>query len=223
DGFLKSFDSLPFGPDPAKGVFNKNVYLHPTLKIHWTLPAGWNYANEATVAGAANKESQILVTIAGKEQQIDTLINNFVNGYYARTRKQPMSDGKLKLRDRTASEIILPAQQTNKILYTVWFRKDKMTYAILATGDQSQTEIFRQCTLTFRDLDESDFKDIFSKELTILNASADETPAQLTARTGNAVTAKFTAIMNGITEEGKFQKDQTLKAVRNKPYAPPVK
>src|SRR6185295_3232882 len=163
--FLRSFNHLPFGPDPAKGVFNKNTFLHPELKIFWTLPEGWTYANESTAAGAANKESLILVTIAGKEQQIDTLINNFVNGYYAKTRKQPIADGKLTLKDRTASEIILPAQQNNKIYYTVWFRKDKMTYLILAIGDQSQTEVFRQSCMTFRDLESADFNQIFSKEL----------------------------------------------------------
>ena len=77
--------------------------------------------------------------------------------------------------------------------------------------------------MTFRDLEEADFKEIVSKELSILQTVENETPVQLTDRTGNAATSKFTAIMNGIPEDGKFQKGQSVKAVEAKPYGSPAK
>ncbi|MBS1977634.1 MAG: M48 family metalloprotease [Bacteroidetes bacterium] len=220
DEFLMAFNQLPLGPNPSHGVFNDNIFLHPTLNIYWELPKGWNYINESTVAGATFKENQLMVTLAGKDRQLDTLIENFVNGYYAKTRKQPISDKRFDVNGRRGSEVILPGRENNQILYTMWFRKDHFTYVILGVGSPDLQDTFRSSTLTFRDLKEEDRDNIKMDELLTIKASGTETCAQLAQKAGNQVNAGYLSLVNNIPETQTFVKGEIIKTIHRRKYTP---
>ena len=218
--FLMAFNQLPLGTNPSHGVFNENIFLHPTLNIYWELPKAWNYINESTVAGAASKDNQLMVTIAGKDRQLDTLIENFVNGYYAKTRKQPLSDKRLDVNGRRGSEVILPGRQDNQILYTMWFKKDHFTYVILGIGTPNLEHSFRSSTLTFRDLKEEDRDNIRMDEMVTLRATGVETCALLAQKAGNQVNAGYLALVNNIPETQTFVKGEIMKTIHRRKYTP---
>ena len=219
-GFLSEFNQIMYGPDPAKGIFYENIFLHPGLKLFWDLPKGWSYFNEATMAGAVSEDQKTFVAIkvAGLDRQIDSLIVDFVNNFYATTRKKPILDTTLAMPGRTGSEVVMPAKKKGQILFSLWFKKDGLTYAILGSGSLDKLKDFEKIGQSFRDLEQTDYKLIEYQELLTVKSLSGETPALLNKRVGNSVDLKITAVLNEVQETSSLKADQAFKVILRKPF-----
>jgi predicted Zn-dependent protease len=216
----KSLSGLLVGPSPDKGIFNRNIFVHPKMKVYWALPEGWSYANEASAAGGIGKDGQLVLTIVGKDTRMDTIIEKFVNNYYKQTRYRPVSDKKISIQGREGAEVIISGSERKNILYTVWFKKDGFTYVIMGKGPTAMTDAFRNSALTFRDLQPTDFPLIRQRELVLVPAVEGETINKFNERIGSELKVKMAAIINGVPETHIFAKDDIVKAVIRVPYKP---
>ena len=218
--FLSCFNQVLYGADPAQGIFNQNIFLHPGLKMFWELPKEWTYFNEATLAGAISPDHKTLMAIkvAGLDRQIDSLIVKFVNNFYSTTRKKPMRDTTLAMLGRIGSEVVMPAKKKNEILYSVWFKKDGLTYTILGSGTADRLKDFQKVSQSFRDLQATDHSLIQYQELLTIKSQAGESLKTLNNRTQNSISPNMTLILNEISEGYNFKKDEPVKVVLRKPY-----
>jgi predicted Zn-dependent protease len=216
----KTLSGLLVGPSPGKGLFSRNIFLHPKMNIYWALPEGWNYANEAAAAGGIGKDGQLVLTIVGQDSRMDTIIEKFVNNYYKQTRYRPISDKKISMQGREGAELIISGSERKIILYTVWFKKDGFTYVIMGKGPTTMTDSFRNSALTFRDLQPTDFPLIKQRELVLVPAIEGETISGFNERTGSELKVKMAAIINGVPESHTFVKDDIVKGVIRVPYKP---
>ena len=218
--FLSSFNQVMYGADPAKGIFNSTIFLHPGLKLFWELPIDWTYFNEPTMAGAVSPDQKTFVAlkVAGLERQMDSLIVDFVNNYYATTRKKPTLDTTLSMSGRTGSEVVMPAKKKNEILFSVWFKKDGLTYAIIGSGEQSWLKEFEKISQSFRDLVTADYPLIQYQELFTIKSKSGETMEALNKRSGNSVDQNMTAVLNEIPETYALKNYEAIKVILLKPY-----
>lgn len=218
--FLRSFDHIPYGPNPAHGIFNQNIFLHPGLKIYMEFPKAWTYLNETSSAGgySPGQKDVAIIMRAGRDRQIDTLIENFVNGYYAQTRQQPQSDKQIKMKGREGSELVLPRPNRNDILYTLWFRKDGSTYVILATGPASQLSQYREIGLSFRDLTVEDYPLIFAEELMTVKAVKNETLKDISKRSSNSLKPILVELINGVSDSTPLPDGEPIRITVRKLY-----
>ena len=218
--FLSSFNQILYGADPSHGIFNRNIFLHPGLKLFWEVPKDWTYFNEATMAGAVSPDQKTFVAlkVAGLDRQMDSLIVDFVNNYYATTRKKPTLDTTLAMNGRTGSEVVMPAKKKNEILFSVWFKKDGLTYAIIGSGAQTQLKEFEKIAQSFRDLMSKDHPLIQYQELLTVKSKSGETIETLTKRTSNSISQKMTSILNEISDAYTFKEAESVKVVMLKPY-----
>lgn len=218
--FLSAFDHILFGPNPAHGIFNQNVFLHPELKIYMELPNTWKTLNESSAAGgySEGQKDVALLMRAGRDRQIDTLIENFVNNYYARTRLEPLSDKEIKMKGRDGSELILPKQNRNELLYTLWFKKDGSTYIILAMGNVAQLPVYREIGLSFRDLTPDDEVLIFSEELMTEKAGKNETLKAINARSGSSLDPAILELLNDLDESSALPYGEPVRTTVRKVY-----
>lgn len=220
--FERSVDSLLYGPNPAKGIFEKNTFYHPVLDLYWELPAGWKYVNETSAAGGMKDNRQIILTIAGKERQLDTLIENFVNGYYRQTRHKPISDKKVAMKGREGAELIIAGSDNKNLVYTLWFKKGGYTWVILGVGeDTTAIPTFRESALTFRDLQASDYKNIRNENVLSVMARAGETLTALARRSGNISDESYLALMNGVEPTYTCKTTERMKIIVVAPYKKP--
>jgi predicted Zn-dependent protease len=209
-----------YGPNPAHGIFNQNIFLHPGLKIYMEFPKTWTYLNESSTAGGYSEGQKDIALImrAGRDRQIDTLIENFVNGYYAQTRQQPQSDKQIKMKGREGSELILPRPNSNEILYTLWFKKDGNTFVILATGQTSRLLLYREIGLSFRDLTQDDYSLIYDQELLTVKAVKNETLKDLSKRSDNSLDPKLTELINEVSESKPLPEGEPVRIAIRKLY-----
>ncbi len=218
--FLPSFDGVGFGPNPANGVFHQQTFLHPGLMVHWDLPEGWEQFNQESAAGAytSDQKNMIALRLAGLDRQKDTLIERFVNRYYAKTRKKPISDKDIDLITGRGSEVILPGAKKNEILYTLWVKNDGYTYLILGSGPSEQTELLRKSGMTFGDLTASDKPHVSRYQMLTTTANKDEGVDAITKRTGNVLKPDWLALINELPSGQNPDPGTPVKVIVRKPY-----
>jgi predicted Zn-dependent protease len=61
--FLARLDGLVVGPDPANGIFVKNVFQHPGLGLALDMPAGWKTKNTPAAAIASEPDGRAAVAL----------------------------------------------------------------------------------------------------------------------------------------------------------------
>ena len=85
DRFLSHIDGMLFGPDPQQGYFEDGVFLHPALKFRFSLPQGWQTANQTQQVILAEPNGQAQITLAPAQgNSIDAAAKAFLSVEIAR-------------------------------------------------------------------------------------------------------------------------------------------
>jgi predicted Zn-dependent protease len=220
EDFLAVFEGTPFGPNPAHGIFNGNTFLHPGLMIRWATPADWLPFNEESAAGAYTKDQKAMIAlrVAGLERQKDTLIERFVNNYYAKTLRKPRSDKDIDIPGRRASEVILPGSKKNEMLYTLWIQHGEFTFVIMGSGKSEQLDVLRSSATSFADLGTSDRTLVSRFLLSTASFGKGETFDTFSKRTGNVMKPDWLELINGLPKGESPAGGEHLKIILRKPY-----
>ncbi|WP_417613581.1 M48 family metalloprotease [Parasphingorhabdus sp.] len=64
DQFLQSLDGILYGDDPKQGVIEGNSFLHPDLRVKFTVPNGFSMQNGARAVSIAGSSGQAQFTTA---------------------------------------------------------------------------------------------------------------------------------------------------------------
>jgi predicted Zn-dependent protease len=62
-GFLRGFENLLVGPDPAQGVIRAQRFMHPGLDLALDFPSGWQVQNSAAAVGAGSPQRDAVVML----------------------------------------------------------------------------------------------------------------------------------------------------------------
>lgn len=80
DRFLSHIDGMLFGPDPQQGYFENGVFLHPALKFRFSVPQGWQTANQTQQVILAEPNGQAQITLAPAQgNSIDAAAQTFLS------------------------------------------------------------------------------------------------------------------------------------------------
>lgn len=66
DEYMGRIDGMIYGPDPRKGYFEDNLFLHPEMAFRIAFPKGWRTRNLAQVvmAGSPEEDAVVQMTLA---------------------------------------------------------------------------------------------------------------------------------------------------------------
>ena len=68
DRFLTRIDGLLFGADPEQGYFESGRFLHPTLKIRFDVPQGWQTLNQLSQVVMAEPNGRAQIALSPAQQ-----------------------------------------------------------------------------------------------------------------------------------------------------------
>ncbi|WP_439582485.1 M48 family metalloprotease [Dyadobacter bucti] len=82
DSYLRKIDGIIYGEDPKQGFVENGQFYHPTLKLQFPVPSGWQYENTPAQFQMAAKDgkSMVLFTMAeGKslDEAAQAVIKNY--------------------------------------------------------------------------------------------------------------------------------------------------
>ncbi len=219
--FLKKMEGIRLSENPANGIFQENIFLHPDMGFVMEFPKGWITANSPEMVGAVDttKSAQLFMGVkavqkapsfyaeeAKKELPLEdiVLINDKktkVNGYNAYILSMGSKDPKQKI-----------------IIHMLWLNFGKYTFQILAAGDESYKEILKKAVFSLRPITKKEQNSIKSIVLHIVSAKEGETLENLSKRTGNILKMNYLHLINEVESGTKLKKGQLIKTGRAEPY-----
>ncbi len=219
--FLGNLEGLHYNADPAKGVFQRNKFLHPELDLSLTFPKNWKTVNTPTIVGsiAANGDGFILLGI--EDQDLDPLeTGEKLEAELIKRGTQPLESGPIKT-DHWSGYLLAFGEYTKRgptILSIIMLKMDGRNYKLLANGTEQYQGLIENATYSLRPLSQGERGSITSLRIRIVEAQDGESLADLGERTGNAWEESFTALVNNISPDEPLQEDQLIKIVREETY-----
>jgi len=219
----KRLDGLTWGPNnPMQGVFREQQFMQADMGLSMTFPDGWRTLNTPRYVGAFAPNDEAIILFGGPDRPGDaaTLATEFVEEVAAAANIEPWAPTETRLGEWPAYVVKLDdASGAEPVsIYYVWVSAGRSIFQIVALGPQRYFEPMRQTAESLRGLTEEELDSIVAQRIRIETATAGETIADLSVRTGNAMSAALTAAINGRPENPALDAGDLIKIVREESY-----
>jgi predicted Zn-dependent protease len=204
-----TLEGIIVGNDPAKGVFQENVFLHPELDLVLTFPVGWKPVNTPEAAGALSPAGDALVSasIAEQNTSLDTVVKKL------EAEQTGLRLERFTVRDLPAARTRVAQRSRFVAIALIEYRGD--VYAVLgqSTGQNAAeyAPVFDATTQSFRAMRTSERKGLSESRLRVRKALVEETPAELARRTGSDWSAEQVAVANALAAGARLRSGQLMK------------
>jgi predicted Zn-dependent protease len=222
--FFQRLDGLLVGPDPAEGVFQEALFLHPGLDFALEFPPGWAMVNskQAVAAQSPSQDAVIALEIQGNAGDPGSAAQAF-----AQQNRIELVDGRggrIGGYDAYRARALAQSQQGRVALDLTWIAHAAGVFRITGMSSESAFQGYEraltQTALSFRPLRRAERNGIREKRLRSVRARGGETLASLGQRTGNAWSVEQTAIANAISPGTPLQAGRLVKIAVEVPYRP---
>lgn len=214
-------DGVPVGPNPDRGVFVENQFLHPTLNLALLFPEGWQLFNLPVAVGgvSAEQDGALFATMEDSPgtpmalgeafaadlpeeyqsaiDRAESVMVNGIPGYVVTLVQNPRSGEKL-------------------YVHIAWLAFDDFTLRLAAYGTDSLQETLRTSVRSLRRLTLADRAAIERVQIRIATAKGGENLADFSERVGNRLNQDLTRAINDI--EGDPLEGGRLKTLEIRPY-----
>ena len=220
--FLVRLEDLLLGPDPAQGVFDGSLFLHPDLGLALRFPQGWRTVNAATAVAAQTPEGDAVLVLETQGESGDpgaaAAAFARANGLQLQGGAPVTLGGWPAHRARAAAR----TQQGDLGLDLTWIAHPSATFRLtgltaLARFDD-HVRAFEEAAASLHALDAAERAGITELRLRVVRARSGETLAALSQRTGNAWNVEETAIANALEEQALLDGGQRVKIAVEEPY-----
>ncbi len=218
DRFLRMLDGLVFAEDPRIGYFEGNRFLHPTLRLQFSVPEGWQTVNQASrvVAVDPNGRAQLELSNA-----TEASANAAALAFAGQQGLTVLRSGTTTVNGLRASGVAFRAttgQQGQVIEGEAIFIEHRgtvfrmMGLVVPAAAQQLASTLGGALRSFAPTATNQTFRRV--RELNILTPSRATTPDALAAASGGAATAAEIAFINAMEVGGTIPAGRTVKTVR---------
>jgi predicted Zn-dependent protease len=222
--FLRKFENLLVGADPAQGVFRGQRFLHPGLDLALDFPPGWTTQNSASAVGAVAPARDALVVLEMQQAPGDPQAAAARFAQASSITLQSPSRERVGGMDAYRALATGRTQRGAVALDLTWIAHPK---AVLRLTGMTTTGTFPRYASTLAAVSRSVAKlapaerqGIRERRLRIVAARAGETLAALGSRTANVWSLEETAIANGLATDARLASGQLVKIAVEVPIGP---
>lgn len=184
DPYLRQIDDLVYGENPSQGIIKGQTFIHPGLRMKFSVPAGFIYTNKPTFVAATHNNGSAIVFEMGRSNFAKTPMKRYLKEVWA---------SKYNLRNLQSLKINGSAAATGMVrLKTSKGVRDIRYLAIADEGKifrfrfltpthlTSQMEVpLRETTYSFKRLSVREAKKVSGRYITIHKVKRGETIASL--------------------------------------------
>lgn len=222
--FLGRMDGIAVEEDPALGVFRGRQFLHPDLNFTLTFPEGWKTMNTPSAVGAFadKKEGFAVLGIAGKDPDPDKLAQSFIDRVKNEQKTEPTEVRTVEFGEWRGT-LVTYTDKTGRepmAIHILWVRMGPLTYELIGIGPEKFREALKQTAMSLRPMTQEEHASITVNRLRSAESRDGETLEEFGRRTDNAWSVPYTAIVNGLSEEGRLPAGKLIKISHREPYVP---
>jgi len=223
NAFIKRFNGLCFGDNPALGVFSDSVFVHPDLGFVWFAPSGWQTMNKPSVVASYTEKGDAITTLKVADPKVNP--KELVEKIKAESQKNPgltvMTNRDTIINSYPAYLLRLQSTSNDQsaIMELIWLHYNKnIVFQLMGVSTISLQETTHQALCSFRmaTLKEKELVKLY--ELKVVQVNANETLEKVSQRTGNKLKTDFTAVINNYPPNQSLKEGALLKVVTARPY-----
>jgi predicted Zn-dependent protease len=221
DRFLDQIDGLIFGGSPRHGFIRGRAFLHPDLRIGFTVPMGFRLQNNPNDVRATNADRSAGLMFDSVRVQPDLTAARYLRQVWAPTARF-LSLDRLRIGGREAATGLLEQPTpngtadlrllairdgANRIYRFVFINKSR---------DRGQySNAFRDTAFSFRTLTEQDLSDLRPERIEIVRAKPGDTVTKLANEIpdGPLRVERF-MVLNGLAGQSEVTPGMRLKVIR---------
>ncbi len=223
---LALVEGLLMGTNPAEGVFDESLFLHPDLGFQIRFPDGWKLVNTHRAVGATSPRGGAIVFLMLEEGAGDPqgaaerfLVRHGREFRIGVQRSAPVRIGSLpawRLDVVAAAGGLALAGQLTFVVFG-----DRI-YRITAVAPRGVAAQFagraRNVARSFAPIGEQGRRKVQRETLRVVEAAPGETLTTLIHRTGSSLEPLRLAILNGFFVDVRFEGGERVKIARAEPY-----
>ena len=218
------FDGLWWGENPEAGAFHHNQFLQPTIGFTITFPEGWKHQNtpQYVIAAHPKQEAILLLGVAGAASDPEAAGAKLIERMRTKARAEPVSTRHGPLGEFPAFVVTYldRSGRAPAYLHYAWVVMGGKTYQLIGLSPETHREALKNAALSLRPLTEVERRAVTGKRLRIVAARPGERLENLSARTGNAWSPAYTALVNGLKVDADLREGQLVKIARTEPARP---
>lgn len=235
-GFLSVIDGLVLGEDPAGGLFDGPLFVHPEMRFSIRFPEGWETANtqQAVAAISPAGDAQATLSFAGTGEDVNKVVDEFLEKEAESLRarvgyRREIMLGKLpavRLEGRGTEQVMTQVgpQEIAVYLQMTFVAHEGAVYRLALTSITGSALKYRgratAFAMSFRPLDEAGAHSLEVTRLRIARAIENETLQALSERTRNALELGYTGVLNGLFASTELERGRPIKIGIAEPYLP---
>jgi predicted Zn-dependent protease len=216
ESYLELLDGLVLGRNPAQGLLEDNVFLHPDLDFRMELPPGWKAFNAAAAFGAidAKGNGEIVIGLGDGSDPEKTALET-VEAIAQESGKKPVESKRVDVNGHAGFYVMYADRRSH--LHLLWVFMGGKMFRMAGVGENQWREALRTSVLSLRPLTAQERAGVRVVRMRIEPALAGETIEALSKRTGNVFTPRLTAVLNDLGGMP-LAKGQLVKIARREPF-----
>jgi predicted Zn-dependent protease len=214
-------DGMWCGENPETGLFHKTQFLHSQIGFTITFPAGWTNRNtpQYVISHHPKKEAALLLAVSKKELEPEAAGQKFIKEMKAKGGIDPSSTRKISIGEFPAfvASYLDRSGKTPVYFHFCWVTMAGKSYELIGLASEKHSEELKNAALSLRPLTPTERGSITGKRFRVVTARQAEKLDSLSARSGNAWSPAYTAIVNGLNPDASLSDGQLLKIARVEP------
>jgi predicted Zn-dependent protease len=220
--FPAPLNGLVFGYNPRKGFFDKQVFIHPDLNFTITFPDEWETSNQPSSVVAIHEDRQagIFLGLEDPSKSPKEHAKEFEKEIEKEHDQKPSRSEARIVNNHQAYVISIEdnSEDVPMYIHILWLKMNGLLFKIIGFAPKAFETELKETAMSLRALSSKERKDINVNSVRIVYASGNETLKDLGKRTKNVLNVNLTALINGIEEDAKLEKNQALKVVVKEYY-----
>jgi predicted Zn-dependent protease len=220
--FLRRFDGLILGDNPALGVFQGTRFIHPHLNITLEFPEGWKQINTPRVSGAQKKDGSaaLVLGIAGKGDDPEPLGRAFVEKLRDEFRTAPSRAERTSIGTWPAYVVSITdtTSRSRSEMHFVWAAHEGTVFQLIGLGKPQDLPVLKACALSLREATADELNKINVRRLSLAASQPGETLKDFCQRNSAASSPELTALANDLSVDSPLTAGHLLKFAKTEPY-----
>jgi len=215
--FLAKLDGLIVGADARQGVVIGQDFLHPTMQLGMTFPAGWEIINHSEYIAATEKQQSAGLILQFQGEGTDA--DNAAQAFLKEAKLGPQVVKKITIAGLPASQIILNKRSQKASITFIAFRGDIYRLTAISTNSRANyQQDLEKSIATFHPLDSVEMAKIQQQRLRIVSAKSGESIAALLRRVDSVWDEESCAVANNLPADALLTKGQLVKVLKSEPF-----
>jgi predicted Zn-dependent protease len=218
DTFLTRINGLMYGDDPRQGVIEGNTFIHPDLRLTFTVPSGFYMINGTRAVSINGQSGRAQLTTASYNGNLETYVRQQFQAIGGeQTQLAPQSMQRTTVNGIPAvygvARVASGQNNVDVVVFAYEFANNQ-AYHFAAITQAGGAQVFNPMFNSMRRITQAEASQVIPRRIEVVTAGANDTVQSLAGRMAfsNAQVERF-RVLNGLSGNAQVVRGEKYKIV----------